>query len=108
MTPPLSLSMLKMEKNFVAHLEKKYSRKPYEEYDMTALTNFVRREYIELIAAMEKCLRYRMRARLDGSSRKVVADQIIEAMWEVADVSNTLDYLFEGLIQDLKTWEGDL
>lgn len=108
MTPPLSLSMLKMEKNFIAVIEKKYPRKPYEEYSITDMIGFVRREQRELLEAMENLLRTRVRIRLDGKPVKDVRDSITEAMWEIADVSNTLDYLFEALLKEYRKWESDL
>ena len=102
-----TLSMMKMEKNFIAYLEKKYPRMPYKEYPIfirnnneRTLIGFVWREMIELNKAVDL---------FDKTSKHAdIPDQIIKAMWEVADVSNTLDYLFEGLAQALKDWEGDL
>lgn len=116
MAPPLSLSMMKMEKNFIAHLEKKYARKPYEEYPIfirgkneLTLIGFVWREMIELNKAVDLFSNYAENINLvSGLEPKDVSDQIIETMLEVADVSNTLDYLFEGLLKALKAWEGDL
>ena len=120
MTPPLSLSMMKMEKNFVAYLEKKYPRKPYEEYPIydlerptrygsRSLIGFVNREKDELDATMEM-LRKNIASinRVDLLTREDICKQIIKSMWEVADVSNTLDYLFEGLLKALKTWEAEI
>ena len=116
MTPPLSLSMLKMEKNFVAYLDKKYPRKPYEEYPITDSKNptqcliyFVTREKIELDNAVDLLLKNSKNFHRVGiATRQDIRDSIITAMWEVADVSNTLDYLFEGLIKALKTWEDEI
>ena len=108
MTPPLSLSMLKMEKNFIAHIEKKYPRKPYEEYSIIDCIGFVKREHLELRIAIEALERSKVAKRLNIKSDKKGSDLIIAAMWEVADVSNTLDYLFEGLLRALKTWEGEI
>ena len=106
--PPLSLSMLKMEKNFVAHLEKKYPRKPYEVYPVSnrdvkwkSLIGFVKREMDELDIAI-KILEGHTRTRAKGHDvpdNRMIRDQVMAAMWEVGDVSNTLDYLFEGLIK---------
>ena len=124
MNPPLTLAMLKMEKNFVAHIEKNYPRKPYEEYPIfirgeaeRSLIGFVWREMIELNKAVDLFEKYENnfnceRVKTDFIRAKRAAcqgmqDQIIAAMWEVADVSNTLDYLFEGLAQALKEWEGN-
>ena len=116
MTQPLSLPMMKMEKNFIAHIEKKYSRKPYEEYPIIdpkdpamCLIGFVTREKAELDNALDLLLRHsKTFHKLGIITRDDISKQIINSMWEVADVSNTLDYLFEGLIQALKTWEADI
>ena len=115
MNPPLTLSMLKMEKNFVAYLDKKYSRAPYLRYPVIdpcnlnmCLIGFVTREKIELDNAID-LLRKNIDNfhRVDVLKKQDIRKQIIAAMWEVADVSNTLDYLFEGLIMALKDWEGE-
>ena len=106
MTPPLSLSMMKMEKNFIAHIEKKYPRKPYEEFPIIdplnpdlSLIGFVKREYKELLEALEKLERTRCKRELMLAKRQDISNAIKALMWEVADVSNTLDYLFEGLLK---------
>ena len=115
MNPPLTLSMLKMEKNFVAYLDKKYSRAPYLWYPVIdpcnlnmCLIGFVTREKIELDNAID-LLRKNIDNfhRVDVLKKQDIREQIIKVMWEVADVSNTLDYLFEGLIMALKDWEGE-
>ena len=116
MTPPLSLSMMKMEKNFVAYLDKKYPRKPYEEYPIIdskdpamCLIGFVTREKAELDNALDLLLKHSKTFHKVGIiTRDDISKQIINSMWEVADVSNTLDYLFEGLTQALKTWEDEI
>ena len=108
MTPPLSLSMLKMEKNFIAHIEKKYPRKPYEEYSIIDCIGFVKREHLELRMAIEALERSKVAKRLNIESDKKVSDLIIEAMWEVADVSNVLDYLFEGLLKAYTELEDEI
>ena len=116
MKPPLSLSMLKMEKNFIAVIEKNYQRKPYEEWPIMdpnnpamSLIGFVTREKEELDLALDILRKHTANFnRVPILHRQDIYDQIIKAMWEVADVSNTLDYLFEGLLKLLKTWEGDL
>ena len=117
MTPPLSLSMLKMEKNFIAHIEKKYPRKPYEEYPIfirgdaeRSLIGFVWREMIELNKAVDPLALKSLGVfypRFEGT-RKEVSDNLIAAMWEVADVSNTLDYLFEGLLKAYTELEDEI
>ena len=103
-----TLAMMKMEKNFIAVIEKKYPRKPYEEYSIIDCIGFVKREHRELRIAIEALERLKVAKRLKIESDENMPDLIISAMWEVADVSNTLDYLFEGLLMLLKTWEGDL
>lgn len=116
MNPPISLSMLKMEKNFIAHLQKKYPRKPYEEYPVIdfenpakSLIGFVTREKEELDLALDLLRKHTANFnRVDILRPEDIRDQIIAAMWEVADVSNTLDYLFEGLIMLLKKWEDEI
>lgn len=102
----LSLAMLKMEKNFVAHDDKGYPRNPYNEYplfseDHLNLTAFVGREKLELDSALDildKCLRNYARVQILSPSD--IQDQVYKVMLEVADVSNTLDYLFERLLEE--------
>ena len=105
MTGPLSLAMMKMEKNFKAHVDKGYERKPWLEYPVFDKENpymnlswFVTREKEELDTAIELLKKaiatYYRTAIVDKS---IISDAVLAAMWEVADVSNTLDYLFEGL-----------
>ena len=110
MTPPLSLPMLKMEKNFVAYIDKKYPRKPYEEYPITDLSRFVTREQLELSIALVGIERIKCLRAIDPVKTKLkeVSDQILAAMWEVADVSNTLDYLFEGLLKEYTGLEDEI
>ena len=116
MNPPLTLPMLKMEKNFVAVIDKGYPRKPYLRYPVIdpcnlqmCLIGFVTREKIELDNAIE-LLRKNIDNfhRVDVLRKQDIRDQIVKALWEVADVSNTLDYLFEGLLMLLEDWEDDL
>ena len=114
-----TLAMLKMEKNFVAVIDKDYPRKPYEEYPIydptratrygsRSLIGFVNREKDELDAAIE-ILRKNIASinRVKILRRVDIVDSILNVMLEVADVSNTLDYLFEGLALALETWEGE-
>lgn len=75
-----SLAMLKMEKNFVAVIEKKYPRKPYEVYTTRALLARLRDEYLEAIGAWD--------------------DEDTDALkGELADMSNIIDYIFERLCE---------
>jgi len=97
--------MLKMEKNFTAVIDKDYPRKPYQEYPIyeprfegslaipkpLTLMGFVKREYKELEFSVEWAI-YRQ--------RPMTQENLMKAMLEVADVSNTLDYLFEGLLEE--------
>lgn len=104
-----------MEKNFVAHLEKKYPRKPYNNYPVfdrkkpeNSLLGFVWREQIELNRAvdlLEKHIKNNERTGIVTITD--IRDQIVESMNEIADVSNTLDYLFEGLFQAYLELEGE-
>ena len=73
-----TLAMLKMEKNFVAVLEKKYPRKPYEHYTLQFLIERLEQEVAELKKACN-------------------AWNTENAKGECADVSNIIDYIFECL-----------
>ena len=111
-----TLAMMKMEKNFVAVIDKKYPRKPYEEYPIfirgeaeRSLIGFVWREMRELNISIDILEQSTTSFhKTDILSRSDIVNRIIDAMLEIADVSNTLDYLFEGLTLALETWEGDL
>jgi len=71
-----TLAMLKMEKNFIAHIEKNYARKPYEHYPLSLLVDRASEELEELLDAYDL---------LDYEKIKE----------ECADVSNIIDYIFE-------------
>lgn len=75
-----TLAMLKMEKNFIALVEKKYPRQPYEaEGQPTSfLIDRIRDELKELQAAYFE-------------------DDVQGMREECADLSNLVDYLFEKL-----------
>lgn len=75
---PKSLAMLKMEKNFVAHIEKKYPRQPYKDYPMKFLFKRLQDEVAELRDALEH-------------------GDIAWPKSECADVSNIVDFIFERL-----------
>jgi len=82
-TKPKSLAMLKMEKNFVAHIEKKYPRYPYSQFHIAYLIQRLKEEVEELEAAWND-------------------NYNIEAMKnECADISNIVDYIFERLARGL-------
>ena len=114
MTRILSLAMIKMEKNFVAHNDKNYTRKPHQEYPIfnkeerhNSLIGFVEREMEELTLAL-RILEAHKRTRAkghDAPSNQMIIDQVYESMLEVGDVSNTLDYLFEGLLKAYRSLE---
>ena len=71
-----TLAMIKMEKNFRAHIEKKYPRHPYKIYDMDFWIQRIEQELNELKEAY---------ANKDY-------DEIRE---ELADISNLVDFAFE-------------
>ena len=71
-----TLAMMKMEKNFRAHIEKKYPRKPYEHYNLEFWIYRLKQELQELTKGYE--------------NRDV--ENIRE---ELADISNLVDYAFE-------------
>jgi len=96
----LSLAAMKCRKTLIACMDKGYSRQPWEDYplfhnprgeDLT-LVAFVEREYKELRQAL---LAVHVEAQQDSFDG--LPDAILQAQIEIADVSNTLDYLFEGL-----------
>ena len=94
--------MLKMEKNFIAHVDKTYPRRPYSEYPIFSSGNlnlfaFVLREMDELSDEMYSI-------REDGMGK----EKLYAMMLEVADVSNTLDYLFEGLLSKYHALEEEM
>ena len=115
MTRILSLPMIKMEKNFTAVNDKGYPRKPHQEYPIydrdaphNSLDGFVEREMEELKVAV-RILEAHKRTRAAGHEvpdNRMIREQVYEAMLEVGDVSNTLDYLFEGLLQEYKILGG--
>ena len=74
-----TLAMLKMEKNFVAHIEKKYPRNPYDVYTTRDLLSRLNDETHELIESV------------------VMTKDVESAKQECADISNIIDYIFERL-----------
>ena len=79
----LTLAMLKMEKNFVAHLTKCYPREPYNAFDEAFLLERIKQEVKELELALD-------------------SPEPHFAMEECADVSNFVDFLFERLSERLR------
>ena len=79
MGKPKSLAMRKMEKNFIAHLEKKYPRKPYSDYSIWFLIKRLRQETNEL-------------------DRAILKSDFENAKDECADISNIVDFIFERLM----------
>jgi hypothetical protein len=75
-----TLAMIKMEKNFIAHIDKNYPRFPYEELPLEYLRKRLLQEVNELNDALK-------------------AEDIGGAKLECADVSNVVDYIFESLTQ---------
>ena len=73
---PKTLAMRKMQKNFIAVQKKGYPQKPYEYSSLRSLFAWLQQEIQELGKAL---------ALLDYEG----------ALWECADVSNFLDFLFE-------------
>lgn len=72
--------MLKMEKNFVAVIDKKYPRKPYEVFNIGQLIERLKQETKELEEAY-------------------IAGKYEKAKVECADCSNIIDYLFERIVE---------
>jgi len=100
-----SLNARKMEKNFIAVIEKGYTRQPALSYPFTNPSDptmchlgFITRELAELEYELTWI------AKLSADDRHVsvrdgtMLDYIDKAMDEVADVSNTLDYCYERLM----------
>lgn len=73
---PKTLAMLKMEKNFIAHIEKQKPRYPYARFSAHFILTRINQEFRELRNAC---------ATNDADKAKE----------EIADISNFLDYLFE-------------
>lgn len=76
----LSLEAMKMEKNFIAHIEKGYGRQPYIDVDVDFLMERAQQELDELKAA-------------------VLNRDVVNMREEVADVQNILDYVYEATLQ---------
>lgn len=71
-----SLAMMKMEKNFIAYVEKGYPRQPYREYPFGFWIKRLEQELKELKQAFQ-----------DGT--------LTNMREEIADLSNLLDYMYE-------------
>jgi NTP pyrophosphatase (non-canonical NTP hydrolase) len=71
-----TLAMIKMEKNFVAVLEKGYARKPYENFNMDFFKKRLQEEVDELKDALK-----------EGNQDHILS--------ELADVSNIIDFMYE-------------
>lgn len=104
--------MMKMEKNFIAVNDKGYTRQPYDEYPIydadwynegngiqirtkpESLLGFIQREMKELEFITEwtfgRC-----------SNPFIDPENPIKVLHEIADVSNTLDYLYEAVFKIL-------
>ena len=79
-----TLAMIKMEKNFIAHIEKGYPRKPYEYFDL----GFLRMRLLQEVTELNEALK---------------SGTIEDAKRECADVSNVVDYIFEKLSNEKAT-----
>ena len=75
-----TLAMIKMEKNFIAVIEKKYPRKPYETFTIGKLIDRLEEEYKELVDAY-----------LETNYSAMLS--------ELADVSNLVDFIFEQVMK---------
>ena len=95
-----TLAMMKMEKNFIAQIDKRYPRKPYEHYSLASLKEKLLEEMNELNEALRDVdgtpisLKPRITPLWTVSER---AELIERAKQECADVSNVIDYIFEAL-----------
>lgn len=103
---------MKMEKNFIAVNDKGYPRQPYNEYPIydadwyndgqgiqvranpESLLGFVDREMKELDFSLEWTF---------GRCSEGLRDEehLLGILHEIADVSNTLDYLYEAVLKIL-------
>jgi len=93
-----TLAMMKMEKNFVAVIEKGYPRKPYETLDLHFLRNRLMDEVIELNDSLKKILTFQGTDMVGINPIFMETKEDLEnALWECADVSNIVDYIFEKL-----------
>lgn len=77
----ITLAMMKMRKNFIAVLEKGYPKQPYEEFSSEYLTARIREELEELEKALKD-------------------ESLYEALFELADISNLVDFCFERIARD--------
>lgn len=75
-----SIAMLKMEKNFIAVINKGYPRQPYKSLSIRYLIGRAKEELHELEEAFD-----------NGT--------LSEIKTECADVSNIIDYIFEAVCQ---------
>jgi len=80
MKTPKTLAMIKMEKNFIAQIDKDYPRYPYSKYSVEFLRKRLLEETVELNNALKK-------------------GDFQNAKLECGDVSNVIDYIFEKLSQ---------
>jgi NTP pyrophosphatase (non-canonical NTP hydrolase) len=78
-----TLAMLKMEKNFIAHIEKGYPRQPYDsDQSVSFLIGRIHDELNELYVACNH-------------------NDVPTMKEECADISNLVDYLFEKLCREV-------
>lgn len=100
-----TLAMLKMEKNFIAHNEKGYPRKPYAEktQPISFLIDRIQNEKDELVASFNALVKIHVLPDelLDTTDEKDIVHILNEMREECADISNIVDYLFEKLTTKL-------
>lgn len=84
-----SLAMLKMEKNFIAVMEKRYPRQPYKHYDLTFLFKRLSEEALKL-------------------SQAIKTDDIALIREKLADLSNIIDYMDEVALRKKNVERGKL
>lgn len=87
-----------MEKNFIAQIDKRYPRKPYEAYDL----EFLRKRLLEEVNELNEALKAVDKTESDLKPLFIVTEReelLEKARLECADVSNVVDYIFEKLSQ---------
>ena len=93
-----TLAMLKMEKNFIAHNEKGYPRKPYADKNQP-IRFLIQRIHDELKELDTSHQAFEALHTIPNEliSSEDFSDELNEMREECADMSNLIDYLFEKL-----------
>jgi len=102
-----TLAMMKMEKNFIAQIDKHYPRKPYEHYSL----NFLRKRLLEEMNELNEVLKTIEAMKSDVKPLFILTERetlIENAKLECADVSNVVDYIFEKLLNDAEKKKRDI